>query len=379
MKIDLTKTNGSSPPSTTTRQSTNVQHWFETELKSLEDFAAESHVDRNAAITRLEKNLRHCRAKTRDAFVMWACKQVSKLPGFGGSMRAIRQLDLNVLNLIAEMRRAEHPAPFISMPDGNSVLIFMGMQEDKPRAWRVPTNQFVTVQGQEYSWAEAVEKLWPCFLEQVGGEFKVMTKLMGKNIHVARILLGARNDEQIRFANGNRLDYTGGNPYIVSEESARLQPRFDEKLMKYGTNSAAVDNATYDEMYAKPKAKAPTMDESGAIEELATGNFRTSNTKIVDMEAIPKDMRQTHDLWGYKPEERPVLASSDRQRDAQKHRVKGLFCLTCRTVSGVAVAHPNGVFTLQCGHTRTTKVAIMRYQTGYQVGYANECSDAGTY
>ena len=52
------------------------------------------------------------------------------LPGFGGSMRAIRQLDLNVLNLIAEMRRAEHPAPFISMPDGNSMLIFMGMQED---------------------------------------------------------------------------------------------------------------------------------------------------------------------------------------------------------------------------------------------------------
>ena len=120
------------------------------------------------------------------------------------------------------------------------------------------------------------------------------------------------------------------------------------------------------------------MDESGAIDELATGNFRTSNTKIVDTNAIPKDVRQTHNLWGYKPEERPVLASSVRQRDAQKHRVKGLFCLTCRAVNEVAVAHPNGVFTLQCGHTRATKVAIMRYQTGYQVGYANECSDAET-
>jgi len=375
MKLDLTKTNGSSPPSITTRTTVgkgtvvttateipaqldrspfiNVQQWFETELKSLEDFAAESHVDRDAAITRLKKNLRHCRAKTRDTFVMWACKHISKLSGFRGSLRAIRQLDLNVLNLIAEMRRAERSAPFISIPEGNSVLIDMGVHGDIPRAWRVPSNQFLTFQGQEYSWAETVEKLWPCFLEQVGEDFKVMTKIKGKNIHVARILLGARNDEQIRFGNGNRLDYTGGNPYIVSEESIELQTRFDEELMKYGTNSAAVDNATYDEMYAKPKAKTPTMDESGSIDELATGNFRTSRTKIVDTEAIPTDMRQTHDLWGYELEDKLVFAKSVRRREPEEHRVKGLFCSTCHTVSAVAVNHPGNVFTLNCGHTRT--------------------------
>src|ERR1700688_5037765 len=78
-----------------------LQAWVSQEIDAVLDYAAESGVSFSDAITRIEKNLRHCKAKSADAFALWACRQISQCQGFTGSMRAIRKLDLDVLNFLS--------------------------------------------------------------------------------------------------------------------------------------------------------------------------------------------------------------------------------------------------------------------------------------
>ena len=322
-----------------------LQAWVSQEIDAVLDYAAESGVSFSDAITRIEKNLRHCKAKSADAFALWACRQISQCQGFTGSMRAIRKLDLDVLNFLSGMRRSDTPAPFESLPDGDSILVNMGVHDGTPRAWRVPKNKTVTFSGKEYSWAEAVESLWPCFLEND----RVMTKIKGQNIHVARILLGARDDEQIRFANGNKLDYSADNPFIVSDKSRTLQKRFDDNVMRYGTNSN-VEWAPHDrsEMLAKPTApKQPLRDES--IDNLRSGDFRASKARIVDAGPTPSDNPSQPDLWGYEPESKTTQPSEPTKK--RKGSVTRLYCVHCAALVDIRKVE-NGVYTLYCGHTR---------------------------
>jgi hypothetical protein len=177
-----------------------------------------------------------------------------------------------------------------------------------------------------------------------------MTKIRGVNIHVARILLGARDDEQIRFANGNRLDYTENNPFVVSSSGTDLQRRFDKKMMKWGTN-ANVEQATRDEMFARSTVPKPTISDSQSIDSLRSGDFRSTRAgQIVEAGPTATDLPQKHDLWGYEadfktksPETTPVKRT--------KGSVKQLFCPTCKTISPVT-KNCLGVYTLYCGHSR---------------------------
>ena len=324
-----------------------LRDWVSQEIDSLIDFAIESNVDFYDALNRIEKNLRHCKPKSAESFVMWACRQISKCPGFTSSVKACHELDLNVLDLLAGMRRAD-AQPFEAIRDGNCILVNMGVHNNLPRAWKLPTDKTITIADSEYSWAEAAEKLWPCFLEND----RVMTKIRGVNIHVARILLGARDDEQIRFANGNKLDYTRNNPFVVSSSGTDLQRRFDDKVMRYGTNSdveRVPNHRDREEMPAKSIAPKPTISDSQSIDDLRSGDFRSRNNQIVEAGPTATDLPHKPDLWGYEADLNPKRPQLPAKK--AKGSVTKLFCPTCKTVNSVTKSCL-GVYTLYCGHSR---------------------------
>src|SRR5262249_48499821 len=73
--------------------------------------------------------------------------------------------------------------------------------------------------------------IWPCHLRKVGGSFQVTKKIKGVQMHIVRLMLEARDDELVKFSNGDTLDYTGDNPYVVcSRRGAIVSSRGGEDL-----------------------------------------------------------------------------------------------------------------------------------------------------
>ena len=154
----------------------------------------------------------------------------------------------------------------------------MGEYDGGTKIWKVPTNEGVTINGAECTWAGLAEHLWPCHLRKVGEQNQAHEKLRGKPIHVARIYLAARDEQMLKFRSGDSLDYTGNNPYIVANRSQ--QNRFEIRIMKNtGWN---LENETGDPTYAKATAPRPMDGDANATcLVLRSGDYKSRGNKIV--------------------------------------------------------------------------------------------------
>ena len=76
-----------------------LRDWYDEEYGTLWGYACETLPDGDAALDHIWENLRKCRATTKEGFVIWATKKITKMPGFEYSYSAIEELDLDVLIL----------------------------------------------------------------------------------------------------------------------------------------------------------------------------------------------------------------------------------------------------------------------------------------
>ena len=251
-----------------------IQEWFDANRDVLENYAEECSADPAAALKHVITNLRQCRSTSRDKFVLWAAKQIASLPGFGGSFDAIRGLNLDVLGLFNKAEQDYEFKPFNTVETPTTVLIDMG----KSMIWKVPTTETVTIRGEHHTWAEVAERLWPCTLRKIGGAFQVAKKIRGVYVHIARVFLGAQDDQMVKFQNGDPLDYTGANPYIVSDtdapkSTAESQARFERATLTrthwdMDNVSIVVDEEGQKlKWQAKPTPELPTL--STTLEDLS--------------------------------------------------------------------------------------------------------------
>jgi hypothetical protein len=272
---------------------TPLCQWFGEAENTLRDFAQEAGVDTDQAVAWVETRLRHCRATTRDKFVLWAAKLITKHPDYRGSLEAIKKLDLDVLDLLNRAEQAYDFKPMNTEKTASTMFVDMGKVGGEHRIWKLPMDQTVIIRREKYSWAEVAEKLWPCYLRKVGAHYQVAKKISGQPLHVARILIGARDDEMVKFDNGDSLDYTAGNVYVVSDRRGSTaqeeQEKFEANICKYGTN-ANLENIMLDPTDAKakrPKGAGPVeVDPDRIGRELRSGDYRGSGSKIAAI--VPK-------------------------------------------------------------------------------------------
>lgn len=254
-----------------------LRDWYDEEYGTLLGYACETLPDGGAALDHIWENLRKCRATTKEGFVIWATKKITKMSGFEYSYSAIEELDLDVLRILNQAAQAFDFKPFNAIKNGNALLIDMGEYDGETKIWKVPTNEAVTINGAEWTWAGLAEHLWPCHLRKVGEQYQVTKKLRGKPIHVARIYLAARDEQMLKFRSGDSLDYTGNNPYIVANRAQ--QNRFERRIMKNtGWN---LENETGDPTDAKATAPRPMDGDERDMSVLRSGDYKSRGNKIV--------------------------------------------------------------------------------------------------
>jgi hypothetical protein len=279
-----------------------VRDWFQDERQRLADYVTEtlpglSKHDANAVIERIEEKLRLCTAMTRDKFVVWAMKKIVKEPGFRGSVAAIKNLDLDVLGLLNNAELAYDRKCFISEQRGDVLHVDMGEDETgKQRVWKLPTDETaaVVIQRTHYTLADLAERLWPCFLRPLPTGYQVTKKIHGVNVHVARLMFGARDDEQVKFHNDDSLDYTNGNVYMVSNRRGvavngayhlDAQEMFERDILfRTGWNMEATTTGPTHAKATRPKGAAPDA-----------GGDRL-DWSVVDRRAEAADARSTRAL-----------------------------------------------------------------------------------
>jgi hypothetical protein len=268
-----------------------VEQWFDENQDTLDDFVKETAGDPEQALAHVAKNLRRCRATSRDMFLEWAVKLIAGQPGYGGSLAAIKALDLDVLSFFNQAEQSYEYQPFETETHGTTQFVNMGQS----KIWKLPTNQTVTIRHEQYSWGEVAERLWPCCLRNVGGLSLVMKKLKGQNIHVARILLAVRDDEMLKFQNGDTLDYTGCNPYVVSSRGGiaaqAAQDKFERATLKRTSwnmdrVSFTVDeegqNVRWPDKPEVPKGAGPDGGDSDWVtSNLRSGDYRSAGGQAV--------------------------------------------------------------------------------------------------
>jgi hypothetical protein len=336
---------------------------------ALFDYASECTEDPDAAIADVKSKVHRCRSTERTAFLKWAIKIVRKQPTFRPSFAAIQRLDLDVLKAFRDGERAyDSSQPFDTHVTPTTTFVKLKFQ-NKDFAWKLPNDQTVLFNGIEYTWPAAVEKMWPCRLKKVGNSLQVVTRINGIDYHMARLLMGLRDDEVLGYHNNDPLDYTCENYFVIGNDTsphfAREQDKFDNNVMKYGTcwNMEAVfdrnANCVPDKATAVAPRDAGSASDDGDEPDLRSGYFKGRKGRIIEIADSENKVDHKTDKKvaesGYKVE---GLAETSKDFDARL--TKGprltpgslrLLCSECGTLKNTT-GNRNGLYTLDCGHQR---------------------------
>jgi hypothetical protein len=183
------------------RQESTVRQWWNADYSTIEDYAREVVPDPDAALVAVRKNLRRCKAKSREKFLVWVTLQIAKQPGFHLVANAIKKFDIDVQDfldraMLQSSRYADFPP---HTKNGTNYLLNMGSNDDgTARVWTVP----------EQYW-QFVLKIWPVFLKKkADGGFFIAKKVAGTVLPVHRLILPLEPKDTVQSSNGNFLDWS---------------------------------------------------------------------------------------------------------------------------------------------------------------------------
>ena len=348
-----------------------VYDLFSQNERYLWDYALETTDDADTALSAIRSRLYRCRATERTTFLKWAVKIVGKQPTFRPSFAAIQRLDLDVLKAFRDGERAYGGSqPFDTHATPTTTFVNLRFQ-NSDFIWKLPNEQTVIFNGIEYTWPEAVEKMWPCRLKKVGKTLQVVTRIDGADYHVARLLMGVRDDEILGYRNVDPLDYTGDNYFVIgsgtSPHSAREQSRFTDNVMKHGTNwnMDTVYNRQTEWVPAKPTAATPRdvghVNDGNDGPGLRSGDFKSRKGKVIEVVSPGNKIGHKADKYvakrGYKLE-----GLGETSKDLNARLTKGKFprlklgtlrllCPKCGMLKTIK-DNRNGSYSLDCGHQR---------------------------
>jgi hypothetical protein len=363
------------------RTTDTIHDLFSQTQCQLWDYAQETTDDADAALSAVRSRLHRCRSTERTAFLKWAVKIVRKQPTFRPSFDCIQRLDLDVLKAFRDGERAYGNSQLFDTHVTPATTFVKLRFQDNDYVWKLPNDQTVLFNGIEYTWSEAVEKMWPCRLKKVGKTLQVVTRINGVDYHIARLLMGVRDDEILGHHNTDPLDYTGENYFVIgagtSPRFAREQSRFTDNVMKYGTNwnMDMVYNRQTESVPAKPTAAAPR--DAGSVNhgdsglDLHSGDFRSQRGKIVKVTDCDEKIVESKNAkyvakTGCKVED---LAETSKDLDSRltkdmyPHWKSGslrLLCPKCGMLKNTK-GNRDGSYTLDCGHQR--RVDCVKAQT----------------
>lgn len=195
-------------------QRERLQAFWDDCFDLIESFARECIVDSytvgkisdcETALQNVAKKLRRCKAQTREGFLSWAVRMLSKEKGFHLAAKAIRDFDLSISDWIADAatrltRYADFPECHKENTAGGMLYrLNMGTREDgSPIVWTLP---------QQY-W-EFVHKIWPVTLKQrADGSYFIAKLVAGQTIPVHRLILNCGPTDTVQSMSHNFLDWT---------------------------------------------------------------------------------------------------------------------------------------------------------------------------
>lgn len=240
------------------RQAGTVRQWWEDEYSTIEEYARECIPDSyendgkcsdcETALESVRKNLRRCKATSRETFLVWVTRQIAKQPGFYLTAGAIKRFDLDVSNWIdTATLRHERYTDFEYEKDGDLYRLNLGTDQE-PIPWTIP----------EKYWQFA-KNVWPVFAKRKTDGFYVAKKIGGVAVPLHRLVMNCEPGDTVQSTSGNLLDWTSlyvrplnhsgiyegrntswnkeaSRPNTTQEEfESRFQPA-RKALKNYGTN-----------------------------------------------------------------------------------------------------------------------------------------------
>lgn len=210
------------------------------------------------ALANVRKKLRRCQSQTRDGFLSWAARMLTKEKGFHLVASALKRFDLDVSDWVdgAKLRHKRYADFPEHCKDGDLYRVNMGTEE--PIVWTIP----------EQYW-QFVQKLWPVSLKQKPDGYFIAKQIAGQTIPVHRLILNCGQGDTVQSTSGNFLDWTSlyvrplnnsgiyeGRNTSWNKEANRpntVQEEFESRFQPYTTLEAYGTNQDNTERFVLPE------------------------------------------------------------------------------------------------------------------------------